>query len=165
MVCLVLGCFSNSAWPRNPNADHPYTWWQTSCESFHAEPNVVIAVFFREFPVTDKTANDKEKSRAVTFEPGGMGVRLGERRFAVRTTDIKTVMVRALGNPPDNRGSAFELTITATNGVLTGGPMGAIELSCWREIESVITKYPSTQIIGSPPVLDVPLRDKDNNVI
>ena len=40
-----------------------------------------------------------------------------------------------------------------------------IELSCWREIESVIAKYGTTKIIGSPPKLSVPLRDQNNNII
>ena len=143
----------------------PYAWWQTSCDSFHTAPATVVAVFFREFPVTDQTANDKGKSRSLTFEPGGLGVRLGERRFAVQAADIKRVSVRALGDPSDNRGSAFELTITTTNGLLAGGPIGTIELHCWRGIESVIAKYPNTKIIGSPPMLDVPLRDTDNNIV
>jgi len=148
-----------------PTPSAPYAWWQTSCDTFHTGLATVVAVFFREFPVTDQMANDKGKTRAVTFEPGGLGVRLGERRFAVRKADIKTVLVRALGNPSDNRGSAFELTITTADGPLTGGPIGAIELHCWRGIESVITKYPNTKIVGSPPMLDVPLRDTDNNII
>jgi hypothetical protein len=87
-------------------------------------------------------------------------VRSGELRFAVLKADIKTVLVRALGNPSDNRGSAFELTITTAKRPLTGGPIGTIELHCWRGIEAVITKYPSTQIIGSPPMLDVTSRNR-----
>jgi hypothetical protein len=90
---------------------------------------------------------------------------LGEERFAVRTIDIKTVAVRPLGNRDDNRSSALELTITTTNRVLSGGPIGIIELSCWREIEGVVAKYGATKIIGSPPILSVPLRDPYNNVI
>jgi hypothetical protein len=164
LVCLVCGCLSSSAWPADPRGEHLYSWWQTSCQTFHSAPESVVAVFFREFPVTDKTANDKRKSRTVTFEPKGLGVRLGEHRFAVRAADIKAVSVRALGNVVDNRSSAFELTITS-NGVLSGGPIGTIELSCWREIEAVISRYPSTQVIGSPPMLNVPLRDENNNII
>src|SRR5258708_3680753 len=145
VVCLIIGCLSSSTWPRNSNPIHAYTWWQTSCQTFHTEPDIVVAVFFREFPVTDKTANDKGKSRTVTFEPNGLGVRLGEERFAVRTIDINTVAVRPLGNRNDNRSSALEMTITTTNGVLSGGPIGTIELSCWREIEAVVTKYGITK--------------------
>jgi hypothetical protein len=168
--CLVIGCLaagwlSSSTWPQSDNSKHAYAWWQTSCERFQTEPDLVVAVFLREFPMRDQTANDRAKSRAITFESTGLGVRLGERRFAVRATDVKIVSVRALGKPADNRGSAFELTITTTNGLLTGGPLGTIELHCWRGIESVIATYPSTKIVGSPPMLDVPLRDKDNNVI
>ncbi len=160
-LILVVAQNSSLVLAKHSSSIAAYTWWQTSCEKYHAEPNAVVAVLLREFPITDTTVSDSRRTRHITFEPGGLGVRLGEQRLAVKANDVLKVSVRPLGQSY----SAIEITITTKAGILTDGPLGVVELSCWREIEKALKYYRRTNVDGSPRIPNIPLRDANGNVI
>jgi hypothetical protein len=138
-----------------------YPWWQTSCEIYGARANRIVAVIFRQFPVDDAKVDTDEGRRFIQFDKNGVRVGLGAQRFGIHASSIASITVRSVGA----RNYALAVTMTTSEGVISDGPIGVIELPCWRDIETLVSQYPSTIVLGSPPRAAIPLHDANGNYV
>jgi len=61
--------------------------------------------------------------------------------------------------------NAVLVTLETNLGIVTDGPFGIVELTCWRMTESMVKSYGKTHTTGSPPLPRIPVHDKDGNII
>lgn len=139
-------------------ADANGLWWQTEC--FEPQGNEQgVTVLFRRFNVADNSVDDK--SRRLIFYPQAFDYTFGGNRSTLLWKDLVGVKIEKLGH--DN--PALRITIKTTDGLLSGGPFGIIEFSCWRAMERIINSQKAGIIEGSPPIPKFPVHDNLGNII
>jgi hypothetical protein len=136
------------------------SWWQVDCDHYNAHNDFAgVDVTLREFPITADTVDTHH--RVLTFWNKGFQYRAADHELNAPWKDVRRVSVRKIGN----RNSALAVTVVTTFNESNPLEFGAIELTCWREIELVLQCHVPATIEGSPPKPHSPLRDSNGNVV
>ena len=149
---------SNALFSESPSPEIP-SWWQVSCEHHHQQTLFSgVDVELRQFPLTSQTL--EQRKRVITFWTNGFQYRADGVHWNIPWKDLKKVSVRKINDR--NSGLVIAVSTSSSKSPLE---IGGIELTCWREVEQVVSCYAPSSIEGSPPKPDWPLHDSDGKVV